>query len=129
MTVRWTIDHGARLVDVVAEGETQVSDLAGLLDAIEAANAVPYRKIIDVSGVTGRPHGRDMQPFAERVARYRNPGPFAVVVAASGPTDGLARLFILIADATDRARVFRNAAEARQWIDSLAVHPPIQRQA
>lgn len=123
MPARWTIDHSARFVEIVAEGETDSSDFARLLEALEAANAVTYKKLLDVSRATGQMHGRDMSPFAARVSQYRNPGPFAVVVAPSGPLDGLARLFVLLAEAQGRGRVFRVASEARQWLATLEIPP------
>ena len=116
MPVRWNIDPARQLVEVVAEGDGDASDFAEMMDAIEAANAVPYRKLIDVRLLTGRLHGGNLGPMAERVARYQNPGPFAVLVASGGPQDGLARLFVLIAEVQSRARVFRVEAEAREWL-------------
>jgi hypothetical protein len=116
MPVRWNIDPSRRLVEVVAEGDSDVSEFVSLMDAIEAANAVSYKKLIDVRLLTGRLHGGNIGSMAERIARQKNAGPFAVLVASGGPQDGLARLFVLIAEAQSRARVFRVEEEAREWL-------------
>jgi hypothetical protein len=118
MPVRWTIDHSLQLVEIAAEGPCGPDDFVKMLDAIEGEGAVPYRKLLDVSRVEGRMMGDQMPTIAERISRFRNPGPFVVVVAPGGPTDGLARLFVLLAEATGRARVFRVAAQAREWLDA-----------
>lgn len=119
MPLRWIIDHAQRLIEIIVEGESDSAAFTKLLDAIEAEGAVGYRKLLDVSGATGRMDGRDMPKIAERVSQYRNAGPFAVVAAPKGPTDGLARLFVLLAEAQDRGRVFREAQPAREWLASL----------
>ena len=120
MPLRWTIDHSQRLVEVFADGESGPDEYTAMLDAIEDANAVPYRKLLDATRLKAGPSaGNNMPAFASRIAAYAHAGPFAVLVAP-GPADGLARLFLLLADAQGRARVFRDAAEARQWLDSQA---------
>ena len=119
MPVRWNVDHSRRLVEIIAEGACEFRDFVKMLDAVEAENAVPYKKLLDVSRATGKMTGDNLPAAAERVARFRNAGPFAVVVAG-GPTDGLARLFVLLAEAQGRGRVFRVEAEARQWLDVQA---------
>jgi|SRR5579872_6234873 len=117
MPVRWTIDHSQQFVEIAAEGPTQTSDFVKMLDALEAENAVPYKKLLDVTQIVARMTGEDLPAVAERVARNRKrSGPFAVIVAPSGPQDGLARLFVLLAEAQGHGRVFRDPAEARQWI-------------
>ncbi len=124
MPVRWTIDPSKQLVEVLVEGEVSAADFAAMLDAVEAAGAVPYRKLLDASRVKAPPMaGNNLPAFASRIAQYAHAGPFAVVVAQSGPADGLARLLLLLADAQGRARVFRDLTEARQWLDTQAAVP------
>lgn len=118
MPLRWTIDHSKQFVEIVAEGPTESRDFVEMLDALEAESAVPYRKLLDVSRIEARMSGEGMPASADRIARFRNPGPFAVVVSSSGPSDGLARLFVVMAEAQGRGRVFRVAAEARQWLEA-----------
>ena len=129
MPLRWNIDHSQRLVEVFAEGESGPDEYTVMLDAIEAANAVPYRKLLDATLLRAGPSaGNNMPAFASRIAAYAHAGPFAVIVS-QGPADGLARLFLLLADAQNRARVFRDRGEARQWLDAQTVQPAAADQA
>ena len=116
MTLRWTVDHAARLVEVVLDAETTLVEALGLLDAIEAEGAVGYGKLVDAR--LARPHidSDVLSGVAARIADLANPGPIAVVVPAAGPVDGLSRLFLLVSDVERRARVFRNEAGARSWL-------------
>ena len=118
MPVCWNIDHSQRFVEVVAEGHCEAREFVTMLDAVEAEGAVPYRKLIDVVRLTGPLSGENLSAVAERVGRLRDAGPIAAVVP-SGPADGLARLFVLLADAQGRARVFRVEAVARGWLGLL----------
>ncbi|HZQ00105.1 MAG TPA: hypothetical protein VFB13_11235 [Reyranella sp.] len=119
MPVRWTIDHAEKLVEVAVEGETSRDDAAGFLDAIEAEQAIPYRKLLDCTLAAPRIDEPVMAFVGARIAAYRNPGPIAVIVPASGPIDGLARLFLLVVEIDNtRARVFRAVAEGRQWLEA-----------
>jgi hypothetical protein len=119
MPIRWTIDHSERLVDAVLDGEISLEDTAQFFDAIEAADAVPYRKLIDATNTPAKIDEKILGIAGERMARNQSRSPIAVVVPATGPIDGLARLFLLVALVdSERARVFRDAAAARQWLDT-----------
>ncbi len=118
MSVRWTIDHSQRLVEVVFDGAAGMDGVSQLFDALEAENAIPYRKLFDATASAGRIDDRILAMVGKRIAGYQNPGPLAVVVPASGPVDGLARLFLFLTDLDGRGRVFRDGAEARQWLDA-----------
>ncbi len=117
MAVRWTIEHSRRLVEVTFEGAAGMEGVTQLFDALEAENAIPYRKLFDATAAAGKIDDRFLAMVGKRIAGYQNPGPRAVVVPPSGPVDGLARLFIFLVDLDGRARVFRNGAEARQWLE------------
>ena len=119
MSIRWTIDHGQKLVEVVMEGETVRDEAMALFDAIEGEDAIPYRKLFDSTAIAAKMDEQLMAEVGSRIAKYRNPGPFAVVVPPRGPADGFARLFLLIVEInSSRARVFRDIAEARQWLET-----------
>lgn len=119
MPIRWTVDHAERLVEAVLEGGVSKEDATQFFDAIEAANAIPYRKFVDATNTPGKIDEKVLALVAERMARNKSRSPIAVVVPATGRVDGLARLFLLIAEADgDRSRVFRDAAAARQWLDT-----------
>ena len=49
MAVRWTIDHSAKRVEVTLEGDTGPDEAARFFDALEAAQAIPYSKLLDAT--------------------------------------------------------------------------------
>ena len=119
MPIRWTVDHAERLVEAVLDGEVSQDDTTQFFDGLEAANAIPYRKFVDATNTPAKIDEKVLALVVERMARNQSRSPIAVVVPATGPVDGLARLFLLIAEADgDRSRVFRDAASARQWLDT-----------
>ena len=119
MPIRWTVNHAERLVDAVLDGEITKDDATQFFDAIEAADAIPYRKFVDATNTPAKIDEKILAIVGDRMARNRSRSPIAVVVPATGPVDGLARLFLLVAEADgDRSRVFRDAAAARQWLDT-----------
>lgn len=119
MPIRWTVNHAERLVDLVLDGEVSQEDATQFFDAIEAADAIPYRKFVDATNTPAKIDEKILAIVASRMARNQSRSPIAVVVPATGPVDGLARLFLLIAEADgDRSRVFRDAVAARQWLDT-----------
>ena len=108
MPIRWTINHSERLVDAVLDGEISQEDATQFFDAIEAADAIPYRKLVDATKTPAKIDEKILAIVGERIARNRSRSPIAVVVPATGPVDGLARLFLLVAEVeSNRARVFR----------------------
>jgi len=117
--IRWTINHSEQFVDAVLDGEISQEDTTQFFDAIEAAEAIPYRKLVDATKTPAKIDEKVLAISAERMARNGSRSPIAVIVPATGPIDGLARLFLLIAEVDgDRARVFREATAARQWLDA-----------
>lgn len=119
MPIRWTVDHEERLVELVLDGDVSIEDATQFFDALEAANAVPYRKFVDATNTPAKIDEKLLAVVAGRMARNQSRSPIAVLVPATGPVHGLARLFLLIAEADgDRSRVFRDAAAARQWLET-----------
>ena len=119
MPARWSFDHSRRLVEIVLEGDTGEAEALRFFDELEAANAQPYRKLIDAREATPRIDERLLKLVTTRISGYRNPGPIAAVVDGAY-FDGLAKLFLLAVDAERRARVFRTVDEARDWLDAIA---------
>jgi hypothetical protein len=118
MAVRWTIDHSARRVEITLEGDTGPDEAARFFDALEAAQAIPYSKLLDATLAVVKIDNRVMAVVGQRIAGYVNPGPIAVVLPARG-LEGHATLFALAVDAESRTRMFRTAIEAREWLDSI----------
>ena len=117
MAARWTIDPERQFVEVVLDGEVGEEECTRFLDEVEAAGAVPWRKLFDARKAKPRTDGRIMALVTKRVASYANPGPFAVFVAEAY-VDGMSKLFALALGANGRARVFKSEEEARAWLDS-----------
>jgi hypothetical protein len=119
MPARWTIDHSEKLVEAVIDGVVGLEEAIAFFDALEAENAVSYRKLIDATSAPAKIDSQIMAIVGARMARNRSEAAFAVVVPSSGPLDGLARLYLLVVDSdSGRARVFRDKAEARQWLET-----------
>ena len=118
MAVRWTFDHARKFAEIVLTGETGEEEAARFFDALEAANAQPYRKLVDAREAVPKIDEGILKLVTARIAAYRNPGPIAAVVDGAY-FDGLARLFILAVDAERRTRVFRSIEEARAWLEAL----------
>jgi hypothetical protein len=118
MAVRWTMDHSSRRVEVTLEGETSPDDAARFFDALEAAKAISYGKLIDATLAVVKIDNRVMAIVGQRISGYVNPGPIAVVLPARG-LEGHAKLFAMAVDAESRTRMFRTSIEAREWLDSI----------
>lgn len=118
MPVRWTIDRSKELVEVVLIGETTQDDATRFFDAIEAAGAVPYRKLFDARAAVAKLDTAIMAAVSKRISGYQNPGPIAIVLPEGGPIEGYAKLFLIGVDADARARFFATEPEARAWLDS-----------
>jgi hypothetical protein len=118
MGVRWTIDHSARRVEITLEGETGPDEAVRFFDALEAAQAIPYSKLLDATLAVVKIDNRVMAIVGQRIAGYVNPGPIAVVLPARG-LEGHAKLFAMAVDAESRTRMFRTSIEAREWLDSI----------
>ncbi len=118
---RWTFDHAGKLVEIVLVGDTGPEETERFFDEFEAANAIPYRKLVDASKAIAKIDDKVMAIVSARLAKYKdmNPGPVAVVVHSTY-FDSLARLFLLAVDAERHARVFRTVPEARDWLDAIA---------
>jgi len=119
---RWTFDHAARLVEVVLEGDSTLEEAERFFEEVEAAGAVPYRKLFDCTNATPKIDEKIMGLVANRIASYKdqNRGPLAVVVQGAY-FDGLAKLFLLAVDLGQRTRLFKSVAEARLWLDAVAL--------
>ena len=118
MPARWTFDHPLKRVEIILEGETTADDARRFLDALEAANAVPYGKLFDATRAIPRIDNQALAVVGSRIATFKNPGPIAIVMPAGGLLEGNAKLFTRAVDVDSRTRVFRTVAEAREWLDS-----------
>ncbi len=121
MPLSWCISHPIRLVIAVAKGEFDPQDMVEFVLCVDAANARPYRKMIDVTGVTTRFSADGIRRFA-RVIRQREKesevGPIGVV-AGSPDAHRQAILFAAQAQRHRPIKVFHEQHDARKWLDTL----------
>jgi hypothetical protein len=125
MPIEWTISYGARLVLAVAKGELASDRIRDFLAAIDAAGARPYRKIVDITGLSTRFDADAIAAFAGAIREREVAsavGPVAIV-AGTGPTAEQARAFAARAQLLRPIRVFAELHEARQWLDKLPDEP------
>src|SRR5229473_697867 len=85
MPMSWSISHPSRLVIAVVKGEFDPQDMMDFVLSVDAANARPYRKMVDVTGVTARFSADKIRRFA-RLIRQREDesavGPIGVVAGS-----------------------------------------------
>jgi hypothetical protein len=124
MPLHWTISHPTRLVVVVAKDDVRLQDIESYLDGVVVGDALPYRKLFDVSKASLRLSDDDMMLLGARIRAYATTatetmGPLAIV-ATTTESHGQARLFSALADAKRQIKIFRELHAARKWLDSLA---------
>jgi hypothetical protein len=121
----FTIDHDRRMVDVVGSGEIVLKDVTVYFDALVTEGGMPYRKLIDLRGITPNFSDNDVMMLGARVSAYANMeprGPIAVVSNADA-TDLFIRRFMNLGGAKRPIRLFASMDEATQW---LQVQPDSQ---
>jgi hypothetical protein len=117
--ITWKIDHEARLLMAVAEGDVTLGDLEEYLDAVVVAGSMPYRKLFDGTRGESTMTDEEMMALGARIRAYHAMGPMGAlaIVAASENTYGLARLFGALAAADRPIKIFRDLKAARRWIE------------
>jgi hypothetical protein len=117
----WCISHPSRLVIAVAKGELDPQDMMEFLTRIDAANARPYRKMVDVTGVTALFSAEKIRRFARLIRRREDEsevGPIGVV-AGSPNVHRQAVLFARQAQRNRPIKVFHEQHDARKWLDAV----------
>lgn len=115
--LHWTIDHDLRLVVVRVEGDLTIAHLHEYLEALVAANAMPYGKLFDLSGPPSKLTLEELRALGARMRDYGRDGtvgPLALVVDSGSHWSAAT-----FADAAGRHRpiqVFRDREEAMRWL-------------
>lgn len=120
MPLHWKIDSQRRTVDVVAEDEVTVVDVMAFLDALEQAEALPYKTLIDGSRGRANMTGEDMMALVVRIReqhRLSVIGPLAVVVSRE-QAQQFARVLGAAAVADRPMKVFDEIKPARRWLEA-----------
>ena len=123
MSLSWCISHPSRLVIAVAKGELDPQDMMEFLVRIDVANARPYRKMIDVTGVTDLFSADKIRSFAQLIRQREDEsevGPIGVV-AGSPDAHRQAVLFAKQAQRFRPIKVFHEQHDARKWLDAIGV--------
>ena len=121
MSLSWCVSHPSRLVLVIAKGEFEQREFTDLLRNIDKAKASAYRKLVDITGLTGRFPAVAIREFARTVRqreRERTVGPIAIV-AGSTLAHAHASQFSSQAQGERLIMIFHEQHEARRWLDSF----------
>jgi hypothetical protein len=116
MPVQWTISHPTRLVLAIAKGDLCLRDIESYLDGVVMADALPHRKIFDLSDCRVKLSEDDMMVLGARIRAYPSidrMGPLAIV-AASDRSYRQARLFAALAETDRPLKIFRDQHLAPQ---------------
>jgi hypothetical protein len=119
---QWTISHPQRLVLAVARGLVAPHEFGNYFAAVERANAAGYRKMVDISGLTGELSDGLLQSLGratQEQARRQPIGPIAIV-ATGDRAFYLATLYAKAASADRPLKIFRELHDGRRWLDSVA---------
>ncbi len=122
MPIHWTISKPVRLVVAVCKGPLTRQDIEGYLDAVVVADALPYRKIFDMTQVEPELSDADVMALGARIRAYATTseiGPLAIIAATPQGFER-AHLFATLAEARRTIKIFRELHEARQWLDAEA---------
>jgi hypothetical protein len=124
--MQFNIDHQKRYVDVRGVGDVFLQDILAYFDALVVENAMPYRKMIDMRGVTPRIDDNDMMTLGARVSAYASMeprGPIAVVSTAPD-SDTFIRRFMNLGGAKRPMRLFNSLDAAKNWLDGMPEAEP-----
>jgi hypothetical protein len=118
MPLYWTIDSRERLFTGVGEGDVTLDDAMGLLEALEGAKALSYRKLFDGRAVTSAMSGDDLLALCAKIRAYHEQGPVGALamVGTNEQTVLYARLLGALASADRPIKVFTSLRQARSWL-------------
>ena len=120
MPLTYKIDHPKRFVDVRGLGDVVLQDILDYFDALVVDGGMPYRKMIDMRGVTPKISDEGMMTLGARVSAYANlepRGPIAVVSTAP-ESDIFIRRFMNLGGAKRPMRLFNSLDAAKSWLES-----------
>jgi len=123
MPLEWKISHPDRMVEVVADGPVGLTDIERYLDNVMISNALPYRKIVDLSkATTSALADNDMMMLGARMSAYVGLGPLGplAIVAPTTSVRDQARLFAALAPVDRPLKIFKTVKAARTWLDATA---------
>lgn len=120
MAISWTIDPDFESVAVLAEGAVTRPDVEAYLQAMEAAGALGYRKLIDARGASVGMTDADMMAVGVRLRSYHGGavGALAIVLSRDA-VDAVARILGILAAADRPMRLFTSLRAAERWLEGM----------
>lgn len=118
MPLHWKILDRNKLVTIEASGSVSREDIERYLDAVVVVNALPYRKLFNLSGATVVIDDDDMMLLGARMRAYpalSRIGPLAIAAETELAFDFALR-FTNLASVDRKAKVFARIEEARTWL-------------
>jgi hypothetical protein len=123
MAIVLKISHDDRLVLATVGGDARRGDYLKMLHGIAAANAVGYRKIVDIRFVPLDYKIADFRAFGQSIREWgqagEKPGPTALI-AGTEMAQQFAQLFRDHSPADRPLRIFADIPPARAWLDEIA---------
>lgn len=122
MPLYWTIDSKARLFTGVAEGDVTIGDAIALLEAMEGAKAMSYRKLFDGRDAASSMSPDELLSLCARIRSYHEGGMMGALALVATPEQTMifARLLGALASAKRPIKVFETPRQARNWIEDQA---------
>lgn len=124
MALHWTIDSRRQIFAATCEGNVDLAEVNGMLDAVVGADGLGYRKLFDGTNGDTQMSAIDILSIGVRLRALqdgdREHGPLAIVV----PDDKhalMSRVLGILAAARRPMRVFKDVKKARKWLDSPTV--------
>src|SRR6202049_1723270 len=120
MPIRYERDDTRRRVVVTVQGPFAVADFLAVMERQRADGAWAYGMLSDLRGITGEPAIDDLRQFLSEAARTTEPrGPVALL-ATDPVIYGRACTYAALTRSTLTIAVFRDWAEAEQWLTANA---------
>ena len=118
MPITYTIDHKARYVEAKFDGHLALKDVEDFCDAVVAADALPYRKLIDGRTAFGTYTDADVMALGARLSAYATlskRGALALVPAPNADLE-LADRILNLGKEGRPAKAFVSIDQAREWL-------------
>jgi hypothetical protein len=118
MPLKWTIDHEAHVVTMIADGEVTLEQAEEYLDALVVADAMPYAKLVDCSAMVTHVNDDEMMRLGARMRAYAGilkGGPLCFVVTTPEMLDYTHR-YINLAAADRPVEICKSVADAKAWL-------------
>ncbi|UYN97298.1 MAG: hypothetical protein KIT25_10330 [Enhydrobacter sp.] len=119
MPLRFDIDHTARFVHAVADGDVVLADVQHYFHNLITQGAMPYPKLLDATRAVPRFSDDDVMElgaWASAHAIMEPRGPIAIV-AVDPETTLLIRRYMNVGVGKRPIALFKTVAMARTWLD------------